>query len=338
MGRFCFITFFSQITGEVTPSKTPEPTPIVAEEHFAWEPLFANGMEGWVVQDGKLDAWTGSQHQVSCISAGGGWLRTEKQYSDFNFKVEYRLLEGGNTGIGVRCPPEGNPTFTGLEIQLLDDSSEKYKDLRASQYTGSVYYQVAPSEKANINQDGEWNVCEIRCAGDELTIKINDQVVNHVKLTALTDAQEVSEKTRTALAHRPPLGHIALQSHTTQIDFRNAMVQDISQKTATGLQYVDLVEGAGELVAKNATVTIHYMGQLADGKRFTDSRTLGKPVTVSMTKVIDGWQEGITGMKVGGRRRLIVPPALAYGHEGVKDLIPPDSTLVFEVELCGFER
>src|SRR5690606_19027809 len=94
----------------------------------------------------------------------------------------------------------------------------------------------------------------------------------------------------------------------------------------------------GEEISAPRTVTVHYVGQLPDGKRFTDTRDVGTPVTVTLASVIPGWQEGIQGMKVGGRRRIIVPPELGYGPAGINDVIPPDSTLVFEIELCGFEK
>ncbi|HWL07274.1 MAG TPA: family 16 glycoside hydrolase [Planctomicrobium sp.] len=316
-------------------------TPVLAPSVPEFIPLIkGKELDGWVVQEGKLSAWTREGDTISCTSAAGGWLRTEAEYSDFELKLEYRLQAGGNTGIGLRAPATGNPTFTGIEIQLLDDESPKYTGLRDDQYTGSLYYQVPASKRAVLKPVGEWNQCEVRCLGDQLTIKINDEVVNEVTLNRRNNDAVGSEqpKPRYSLAQRPPVGHIALQSHSTRVDFRKIELKDLTVHTDSGLQYVDLKNGDGDEVKNPRTVTVHYVGQLLDGKRFTDTRDAGTPITVALASVIPGWQEGIQGMKVGGRRRLIVPSTLAYGTAGIADVIPADSTLVFEIELCGFEK
>ncbi len=298
------------------------------------------GLNGWVVQEGKSTAWTREGDVLSCHSAAGGWLRTELEYSDFELRLEYRLQSGGNTGIGLRSPPVGNPTFNGIEIQLLDDNSPKYTGLREDQYTGSLYYQVPASKRAQLKPNGEWNLCEVSCRGDHLTIKINGEVVNEVTLNRQLNEAIGSEqpKPRYSLSQRPPIGHIALQSHSTRVDFRKVELKDLTVHKASGLRYLDLKSGEGEEIADPRTITVHYVGQLGHGQRFTDTRDVGTPVTVSLSSVIPGWKEGIQGMKVGGRRRIIVPPALGYGADGIADIIPADSTLVFEIELCGFEK
>lgn len=301
--------------------------------------LTGDGLEGWEVQEGKQSAWVRDGEIISCHSAAGGWLRTVTEYGDFELRLEYRLQSGGNTGVGLRCPPAGNPTFTGIEVQLLDDSSPKYASLRPDQYTGSIYYQVPATQKASLKPIGEWNQCEIVCRGDLLTIKINGELVNQVQLNRHGAPNIGSEqpKSRYLLSQRPPIGHIALQSHSTRVDFRKIELKDLEVRTESGLRYVDLSNGEGESASKATNVSVHYVGQLLDGKRFTDTRDIGEPVKISLASVIPGWKEGIQGMKVGGRRRLIVPPSLGYGHSGVDNLIPPNATLVFEVELCGLE-
>lgn len=290
-----------------------------------------SGLDGWIVHEGKSAAWKREADVIRCVSSAGGWLRTVEEYSDFVLRLEYRLQPGGNTGIGLRAPAQGNPTFTGIEIQLLDDSSDKYTDLRADQYTGSVYYQVAATRKAKLHPTNEWNRCEICFIGDELTVKINDEVVNQLRLN--DPLQNSGSQGGYHLSQRPPLGHLALQSHSTQVDFRNIEIVDLAVRTPSGLRYVDLTPGTGEQVAETSTVKLHYVGQLITGKRFTDTRDSGTPVQVSLSDLISGLQEGIRGMKVGGRRRLVVPPQLAYGEAGVPDSIPGQATLVFEIEV-----
>lgn len=102
------------------------------------------------------------------------------------------------------------------------------------------------------------------------------------------------------------------------------------------LQIIDLVEGTGDVVPENATITAHYTGALcADGTIFQSSHDFGKPVTFGLNQVIKGWTQGVPGMKVGGTRRLIIPSALAYGSVRAAANIPPNSDLVFDIELVS---
>jgi FKBP-type peptidyl-prolyl cis-trans isomerase FkpA len=112
-------------------------------------------------------------------------------------------------------------------------------------------------------------------------------------------------------------------------------------KTKSGLQYVDQKVGNGGTAKKGDTVVVHYTGWLKDGKKFDSSKDREKPFTFELGagKVIKGWDEGVAGMKVGGKRKLIIPPELGYGDREVGDgLIPANSTLIFEVELLKIEK
>jgi peptidylprolyl isomerase len=108
-----------------------------------------------------------------------------------------------------------------------------------------------------------------------------------------------------------------------------------SQPASDKLQITDLAEGNSGVAEKGKSVTVHYRGTLADGTEFDSSRKHGKPFTFRLGagNVIPGWDEGVQGMKVGGKRKLVVPPQMAYGSEGVPGAIPGNATLTFEVEL-----
>lgn len=108
--------------------------------------------------------------------------------------------------------------------------------------------------------------------------------------------------------------------------------------TESGLQYVDLEEGMGPTVQKGDVVEVHYVGWLPGTDRaFDSSHARGRPFRfeVGHGDVIEGWDEGVAGMQVGGKRRLLIPPELGYGKRGAGDAIPPDATLLFEIELVG---
>lgn len=105
--------------------------------------------------------------------------------------------------------------------------------------------------------------------------------------------------------------------------------------TDSGLKYVDLKEGDGAVPKKGEWVQVHYTGWLTDGKKFDSSVDRGKPFKFKLGAgaVIKGWDEVVATMKVGGKRKLTIPPSLGYGEKGAGDVIPPNATLVFEVEL-----
>lgn len=105
--------------------------------------------------------------------------------------------------------------------------------------------------------------------------------------------------------------------------------------TPSGLKYIDLVEGTGATPKEGQTVIVHYTGTLEDGSKFDSSRDRNQPFSfpLGMGKVIKGWDEGLSTMRVGGRRQLIIPPELGYGARGAGGVIPPHSTLIFDVEL-----
>jgi FKBP-type peptidyl-prolyl cis-trans isomerase len=105
----------------------------------------------------------------------------------------------------------------------------------------------------------------------------------------------------------------------------------------SGLKYWDLKVGVGTEAVKGKTVSVNYTGWLTNGKKFDSSFDAGRPYEfrIGAGTVIKGWEEGVAGMKIGGKRKLEIPPDLAYGKSGYPGVIPPNSTLIFEIELVG---
>ena len=110
-------------------------------------------------------------------------------------------------------------------------------------------------------------------------------------------------------------------------------------KTQSGLEYIEIEPGTGAQAENGKVVNVHYTGKFQDGKVFDSSHSRGEPISFPLGKgnVIKGWDEGIALMKVGGKAQLIIPPNLAYGESGAAGVIPPNATLIFDVELVSIK-
>jgi FKBP-type peptidyl-prolyl cis-trans isomerase FkpA len=117
--------------------------------------------------------------------------------------------------------------------------------------------------------------------------------------------------------------------------YHNLEIPMAEMMTDSGLKYDDIAIGDGAAAVKGQTVSVHYTGWLTDGEKFDSSKDRNDPFQFPLGagRVIRGWDEGVQGMKVGGTRRLTIPPQLGYGAQGAGGVIPPNATLVFEVEL-----
>lgn len=191
--------------------------PAQAADGDGFVPLF-NGkdLEGWEIKDGPKDQWS-VKEGVLTAKPGQGWLGTKKRYGDFVLSLEWRMPVNGNSGVYLRVPDVKTkvlPTFTGMEIQVLDDTGPAYKGkLKPWQYSGSIY-GVVPASKAVYRGPGKWNQFEITCKGDRVAV-----VFNGVKVSEADMSKEP------ALAKRPRKGFIGLQNHGSGVEYRNIRIK-----------------------------------------------------------------------------------------------------------------
>jgi hypothetical protein len=197
-----------------------------------WIEMF-NGrdLSGWVI-DGptefkdKADGnkmkplWVVEDKLIRTAGAGFGFLRFDRKFTDFVFHVEYRMVKGANSGIGIRTgvfdakkSTATRPSFYSYEVQLLDDS-DKTPDKHC---TGSLYRYVAPTALAN-KPASEWNSAEVECIGPKIRISFNGKEVLNV------DQSTIEE-----IKNKPLSGYVCLQSHSKQVEFRNLKIKEIKK-------------------------------------------------------------------------------------------------------------
>ena len=168
---------------------------------------------GYIVEDGK----------IVCPADGGGNLFTEKEYSNFVLRFEFRLEEGSNNGIGIRAPYEGDAAYKGMEIQILDHDAPVYQGkLRPAQKHGSIY-DVVPAKTGYLKPTGEWNSEEIVADGRHIKVTLNGAVIVDANLDDVTDPAVL--KKHPGLARTT--GHIGLLGHHSRVEFRNMRVKEL---------------------------------------------------------------------------------------------------------------
>lgn len=186
-----------------------------------WKPLF-NGKDltGWEVVKGNPGAWKADGGLLVCQGGGGGWLSTTGQYGDFELELEFRVPPGGNSGVFLRAPHEGDPAYTGMEVQVLDDAAKEYANLRPTQYTGSIYDVAAASPRVS-KPAGQWQKMHIACKGRNVRVTLNG--------TRIVDANLDDHKDK--LDKHPGLardkGYLGLQNHGSRLEYRNLRIREL---------------------------------------------------------------------------------------------------------------
>lgn len=190
-------------------------------QELNYQPL-CNGKDlaGWTAVGGAAeDCWSVKDGDIVCSGAKGPWLRSNEAYGDFNLRFDYQLSPGGNSGIYVRVPEDGNhhrendtQPPAGVEVQVLDDFAEKHAKLKDYQYSASVY-DIAGASPRVSRQPGLWNTMEINCRGQQYSV-----VHNGVTVVNLTEADHPLIKLRKTE------GFLGLQNHSTVVRFRNLRI------------------------------------------------------------------------------------------------------------------
>ncbi len=180
-------------------------------------------LNGWKLIRGRGRGYVVENGVIVCPEDGGGNLVTDREYNDFVLRLDWRLWEGGNNGIGIRAPLEGDAAYVGMEIQVLDDESPKYKGrLKPTQYTGSIY-DVFPARTGFVKRDGAWNSYEITAYGPRIHIVLNGETTLDADLSRVAD--EAVLRRHPGLRRRS--GHIGFLGHGTRVEFRNIRVREM---------------------------------------------------------------------------------------------------------------
>lgn len=178
----------------------------------------------------NLDGWTGSTNGylvreggvLMCDPRSGGNLLTKETFSDFVLRFEFKLPPAGNNGLAIRTPLEGNPAYEGIELQIIDNTAEKFADLQTYQYHGSIY-GVVPAFRGYQRPIGEWNFEEVWCKGSQITVRLNGTTIVDADVSKIDKPIDGSEHPGLSRSS----GHIGFMGHGDAVEFRNIHISEL---------------------------------------------------------------------------------------------------------------
>ena len=187
-------------------------------------PLFdGKSLNGWKLVKGHGPGYVVKDNTIVCPADGGGNLFTEKEYANFVFRFEFKSEPGGNNGVGIRAPYEGDAAYQGMEIQILDDGHEKYKGkIKSEQHHGSVY-DVIPARTGFLKPAGEWNSEEIMANGSRIKVTLNGVIILDADLNMVQESEVL--KKHPGLKNKT--GHIGFLGHGSLLEFRNIRIRQL---------------------------------------------------------------------------------------------------------------
>jgi hypothetical protein len=179
-------------------------------------------LTGWQVLGGKITSWGAADGILFTSGSNGGWLMTEKEFGDFELRLEFKVPEKGNSGVALRAPMKGDPAYQGMEIQILDDAWHKtnYPGLKKTQLTGSIYDVVGPTKEV-LKPIGEWNTYRIIAKGRNISVNLNGTEIVNANL------DDYKDKVKTHPGLQRDKGHLGLQCHGGRVEFRKLYVKPL---------------------------------------------------------------------------------------------------------------
>lgn len=183
-------------------------------------------LDGWTLVGKRGEGYGVKDGVIYCAAGGGGKLMTEKQYSNFVLRFEFKMPpEGSNNGLGIRAPLEGDAAYQGMELQILDEKAAlagKWGALKDAQYHGSLYL-IGAAKKGAMKPAGEWNVQEVTADGSKVKVVLNGQTILDFDIATVKDPE--------ILKKHPGLknttGHIGFLGHNDYIEFRNIRIKEL---------------------------------------------------------------------------------------------------------------
>ena len=207
--------------------ETKEANELLASQHNdGFESVF-NGTDfsGW---SGPTDNYEINDGVLRCKPKSGGTIFTEKEYSDFSVRFQFKLPPGGNNGLAIRYPGSGDTAYAGMcELQVLDNTATKYAGLDERQFHGSAY-GLAPAARGYLRSPGEWNSQQVTVVGSTIKVELNGNLILNTDLSKIEkflDDKPHPGKDRTS-------GHFGFAGHNDPVEFRNVSIKDLSTKTA----------------------------------------------------------------------------------------------------------
>jgi len=203
------------------------PALVAQQAEAGFTSLFdGKSLAGWTLIGGRGEGYAVKDGVLYCAKGGGGKLLTDKEYSDFVLRFDFRMpAEGSNNGLGIRAPREGDAAYQGIELQILDEKAalaEKWGKLKETQFHGSVYDVIA-AKKGAQKPAGEWNAQEVTVKGRKITVVLNGQTILDADLDSVKDPEVL--KKHPGLARTS--GHIGFLGHNDFIEFRNIRIKEL---------------------------------------------------------------------------------------------------------------
>ncbi len=174
---------------------------------------------GYIIEDGNI--------VCSPKSGSGGNLYTKEEYADFIYRMEFQLTPGANNGLGIRAPLTGDAAYVGMELQILDNEADIYKNLHTYQYHGSVY-GVIPAKRGFLKPVGEWNYEQVTVKGTHIIVELNGTVIMDGDIAEARDKGTIDGREHPGLKRET--GHIGFLGHGSVVKFRNIRIKDLSKK------------------------------------------------------------------------------------------------------------